>query len=258
MNQRYGEAVPPLERAWAADHGNLRAGALLATAYLRTGSAKKAAALLGTEAFAKADDPATLLLRVEALSAAEEQTKALDAAMLAEKKFPQLPQTHMAVGGQLTRMGRYEEAKSAFAATLQIAPGYPEAELGLADTLSKSGDHEASIEHYRAALGSGTTSVAARVGLARSLTALRRLTEAQSVLEESVAAYPSEPTFHGVELSRVYARLGKGDLAAEQTRIVRSCGPEGRGLDASALVACAAGDAAYTGHVSQRRAPGRP
>lgn len=219
MNQRYGEAVSPLERAWAADHGNLRAGALLATAYLRTGSAKKAAALLGTDAFAKADDPAMLLLRVEALSAAEEQTKALDAAMLAEKKFPQLPQTHMAVGGQLTRMGRYEEAKSAFAATLQIAPGYPEAELGLADTLSKSGEHQAAIEHYRAALGSETTSVAARVGLARSLTAVRRLTEAQSFLEESVAAYPSEPTLH-VELSRVYARLGKGDLAAEQTRIV--------------------------------------
>ena len=53
----------------------------------------------------QADDPATLLLRVEALSAAEEQTKALDAAMHAEKKFPQLPQTHMAVGGQLSTDG---------------------------------------------------------------------------------------------------------------------------------------------------------
>lgn len=219
MNHRYAEAVTPLERAWAADQSNLRVGALLATAYLRTDSAKKAAALLETGAFAKSDDAATLLLRVEALNAAEEPAKALDAALQAEKKFPQLPQTHMAVGGQLARMGRYAEAKSAFSETLKLAPGYPEAELGLADTLSKSGDHQSAIEHYRAALGAKATAVAARVGLARSLTALRRLAEAESVLEESIAAYPAEATLH-VELSRVYARLGKADLAAEQTRIV--------------------------------------
>jgi tetratricopeptide (TPR) repeat protein len=226
MNQRYVEAVPPLERAWAADPGNLRAGALLATAYLRTGSAKKAAALLKEQKFVNADDPATLLLRVEALNAADDGSEALDAALQAQKKFPRLPQTHMAVAGQLTRLGRYNEAKPAFAETLKLAPGYPEAELGFADTLSRSGDHAAAIEHYRVAIHAATTAIAARAGLARSLTALRRFEEAQTILEESVAAYPAEPALR-VELSRVYARLGKPDLAAEQTRIIEKLRGEG-------------------------------
>lgn len=226
MNQRYEEAIPPLERAWAADKDNLRTGALLATAYLRTGSAKKAAALVGTGLFAQADDPATLLLRVEVLNAAEEQPKALDAARLAAKKFPQLAQTRLALGGQLALMGRYEEARTEFAETLRLAPGYPEAELGLADTLSKSGDHQGAIEHYRAASGSERTSMAARLGLARSLTAARRLAEAQTVLEEGVAAYPSDAALR-VELARVYARQGKAGLAAEQTRMVEKLRAEG-------------------------------
>ena len=75
MNQRYQEAVAPLEKAWSADATNVRSGLLLATAYLRTGAAKKAAALLTGEAFRNASDPAGLMLRVEALNAAEDQTQ---------------------------------------------------------------------------------------------------------------------------------------------------------------------------------------
>jgi tetratricopeptide (TPR) repeat protein len=223
MNQRYADAIAPLERARAADPGNVRSGLLLATAYLRTGAAKKAAALLGADAYRNATDPAPFLLRVEALNAAENQTGALAAALEAQKKFPQIAQTHMAVAGQLARLGRYQEAQPAFAAALRLAPGYPEAELGLADTLARSGDHAAAIEHYRAAQ---TLGVPARSGFARSLIALRRFDEARAVLEESIAAFPSEAALH-VELSRVYARLGKPDLAAEQTRIVEKLRGEG-------------------------------
>jgi tetratricopeptide (TPR) repeat protein len=226
MNQRYAESIAPLERVWAADSTDLRAGALLATAYLRTGSAKKAAALLAGEKFGSAADPAPLLLRAEALNAAEDPAGALEAALQARKKFPHLPQTHMAVAGQLTRLGRYQEARPAFAETLKLAPGYPEAELGLADTLSRSGDHAAAIEHYRAAMNAGGTAVAARSGLARSLIALRQFQDARKMLEESVAAWPSEAALH-VELARVYARLGQPELAAEQTRIVEKLRGEG-------------------------------
>jgi tetratricopeptide (TPR) repeat protein len=42
MNQRYAEAVPPLELAWKRDPANTRLGALVATAYLRTGDPAKA------------------------------------------------------------------------------------------------------------------------------------------------------------------------------------------------------------------------
>jgi Tfp pilus assembly protein PilF len=82
------------------------------------------------------------------------------------------------------------------------------------------------LEHYRSAIKSQSTAVAARSGLARSLIALRQFEEAQQLLESSVAAYPSEVTLH-IELARVYARLGKPELAAEQSRIVEKLRAEG-------------------------------
>jgi Flp pilus assembly protein TadD len=226
MNHRYGEAVAPLERVWAANRGEVRVGALLATAYLRTGSGKKAADVLSNEAFRNSEDPAAILLRVEALNAAEDSAGALEAAQEAQKRFPHLPQTNMALAAQLSRLGRYQEAQPAFAATLKLAPGYPEAELGLADTLARAGDHAAAVEHYQAAVKAERTAVAARSGLGRSLIALRRFADARRLLEESVAAYPGEASLR-VELSRVYARLGEAALAAEQTKVIEQLRSEG-------------------------------
>ena len=42
---------------------------------------------------------------------------------------------------------------------------------------------------------------------------------ARRILEDGLALHPSEVSLR-LELSRVYARLGKSDLAAEQTKIV--------------------------------------
>jgi tetratricopeptide (TPR) repeat protein len=221
MNQQYADAVAPLERAYAAEREDVRTGTLLATAYLRTGAAKKAAELLAADTFRKAGDPSPLLLRAEALNAAEDSTGALEAAQEAQQRFPAAPEAHMAVAGQLTRLGRYQEAKPEFERVLKLAPGYPEAELGLADSLSKSGDYAGAIIHYTVVINVDRTAIPARAGVARSLIALRRFDEARKLLEDSVSAYPSEAALHA-ELSRVYARLGKPELAAEQTRIVET------------------------------------
>jgi predicted Zn-dependent protease len=167
------------------------------------------------------------LLRVEVLNATEDPNGALAAALEARRRFPQLPQAQMAVAQQLARLGRYQEAQSAFAQTVKLAPGYPEAELGLADTLSRSGDHAAAVEHYRSATTNQRTAVAARTGLARSLIALRHLDEARQLLEASITEYPAEAALH-IELSRVYARLGKRELAAEQSKIVEKLRGEGK------------------------------
>lgn len=221
MNQRYQDALAPLERVWQSNENDVRIGALLATAWLRTGAPEKAAALLSGDAFRSSSEPAVLLLRVEALNATEDQEGALAAAQEAQKRFPKLPQAHLAVAQQFARLGRYQEAQPAFTETLKLAPGHPEAELGLADTLSRAGDYAGAIPHYRAAAASERTSLAARAGLARSLIASRSFEAARKVLEESIRAHPSEVSLH-IELSRVYARLGERDLAAEQTRIVES------------------------------------
>lgn len=219
MNQRYKEAVEPLERVWEASRTDARLGALLATAYLRTGSAGKAAALLARDEFRNPAEPAPLLLRIEALNATEDPTAALKIAEEARTKFANIPQCHLALAQQLARLGRYSDAGPVFAEVLRLAPGHPEAELGMADTLARSGDHASAAAHYRTAVTHERTALAARTGLARSLIAMRQFEEARQSLEESIRAFPSDPGLR-VELSRAYARLGRQDLAAEQTRMV--------------------------------------
>jgi len=150
MNQRYAEAIPPLEQAWKKDSSNGRLGALLATAYLRTHAPAKAIPIL-KKSSANTNDPAPLFLLVEALAESQQHEEALAAARQAQQRFPKLAQAHMAVAQQLARLGRYQEARPAFEETLKLAPGQNEAELGLADVLQKAGEHEAALEHYRAA-----------------------------------------------------------------------------------------------------------
>jgi tetratricopeptide (TPR) repeat protein len=219
MNQRYSDAIEPLERVWQSDQSNVRVGALLATAYLRTGAAAQAVPILKSTALRSSKDPAPALLLVEALNAVEDQNGALEVALEAQSGFPKFPQAHLAAAQQLARVGKYQEARPAFEKTLQLSPGLPEAELGFADSLQKSGDHEAALDRYRAAMHVDRTAPAAVAGLARSLLALRRLEEARKLLEDAVAKYPSQVPLR-VELSRVYARLGKSDLASEQTKAV--------------------------------------
>lgn len=219
MTQNYKEAIAPLERAWRMQPDNARVGALLATSYLRTGAPSQAVTVLRSPPFRSVHEPAPLLLLVEALNGTEQQQAALESALAAQKQFPKYPQTQMAVAQQLARVGKYSEARPAFEETLKLVPGHPEAELGLAEVLQKSGEHDAALPHYKAAYEAESTSLAARTGAARSLIALRRLDDARKLLEEAVLKHPAEPALR-VELSRVYARLGEKQLAAEQTQIL--------------------------------------
>jgi Flp pilus assembly protein TadD len=215
MNQNYAEAVAPLEVAWKTDTANARLGALLGTAYLRSGAAGKAVPVLRVVANLKKDDPAARLLLIEALDTSGDPAHALQLATEAKSQFSASPEIQMLAAQQFVKAGNYEEARAAFEHVLALKPGQPEAELGLADSLQKSGEHEPAILHYRAA----GSSLLARLGEARSLVALRRLEEARKVLEDALPENPAEVSLR-VELARVYARLGMSSLASEQTRIV--------------------------------------
>jgi tetratricopeptide (TPR) repeat protein len=104
MNQKYAEAAGALERAWQMDSTNPKVGALLATSYLRTGAASKAVPILRSLTERSQNDPAPVLLLVEALNATEDTNGALQAAQSAQKQFPGIPQSHMAVAQQLARL----------------------------------------------------------------------------------------------------------------------------------------------------------
>lgn len=221
MNRRYAEAVAPLERLMRGPTPpNERVPLLLATAYLRTGAAARAVPLL-RKATVSANDPSAPLLLIEALGAAQDSGAALGAALAAERRFPGSAEVQLALARQLTRAGRYREARPAFEAALALAAGQPqpEAELGLADSLQKSGEHALAVERYRAALAHLSTELPARLGLARSLVALRQLADARRTLEQGLEAHAGDVALR-LELSRVYARLGERDLAAHEARIV--------------------------------------
>ena len=125
----------------------------------------------------------------------------------------------MALAQQLSRVGRYQEARPVFERVLQLEPGQPEASLGLADGLQKAGEQEAAVEAYGVAMNYRSTTLAARLGSARSLVSLKRLEQARRMLEEGLGSHASEPSLH-LELSRVYARLGLTDLAAREAQLV--------------------------------------
>lgn len=236
MNQRYGEAIAPLERllktAPAAAAGHERARQLLATAFIRTGAPAKAVPLLrGQPAGGAARDPAATLLLVEALAASQDAAGALEAARAGTARFPKHGGLQLALARQLTRAGRYQEARPAFEAALALAQAgeaLPEAELGLADALQKAGEHEGALARYRAALVHPATELAARLGLARSLIATRQLAEARRTLEQGLEAHSDDVALR-LDLSRVYARLGEKELAAHEARIVEQLQQRGAG-----------------------------
>jgi tetratricopeptide (TPR) repeat protein len=215
MNQRYPEALPPLELAWKRDPANTRLGALVATAYLRTGDPTKAIVVLHRISSQRKDDPAAQLLLVEALDASGDREKALEESMQLQRQFPGVAQAQMAAAQQLVKAGKYEQAGAAFEEVLKLSPGQKEAEMGLADSLQKSGRYQASLDHFVAA----GPALPARLGQARSLVAMKQFEEARRVLESALPEDPSNVTLR-LELSRVYARLGQAGLAAEQAKII--------------------------------------
>ena len=219
MSRRYAEAIAPLELARKIDAANPRIATLLATAYMRTGEATKAIPILRAATELLSQDSAPLFLLVEAQNAIGDTNGALETALRAQKLFPDSAQAQMAVAQQYARVGRYQHARPVFEQVLRLEPGHPEAELGLADTMQRAGDHSSAVDHYRQAIPASSTGLAARIGLARSLAALRRLDDAQKVLEETVTSHPADLSAR-LELSRVYMRQGKSDLASEQSKIV--------------------------------------
>lgn len=220
MTQHYAEARAPLEAARRLDPSNSRVAALLATTYLRTGRAAEAVKLLRDSGAAATADPSGALMLVEALDASGQTEPAVEAARQVVRRFPELATAHMALAQQLARAGRYDQARLVFVRVLELEPGQPEAALGLADTLQRGGEHGAALDAYRPALRYRSTTLAARLGSARSLLALQHLEEARKMLEGGLPEHASASALR-LELSRVYARLGLAERAEREAEAVQ-------------------------------------
>jgi tetratricopeptide (TPR) repeat protein len=135
----------------------------------------------------------------------------------AVKRFPQLAKAWLSHGQQLARLGRYHEAGLEFAKASELAPDDIDALLGLAEAQQKDGDYQGSFDTYQRALARDGD-VTAALGTARSLMFLGKPADARAVLEQSAAANANNSQLH-IELSRIYARLGQKDLAAQQAQL---------------------------------------
>jgi Flp pilus assembly protein TadD len=186
---------------------------------LRSGAPAKAIPLVRSALEQQQSDPKLYFLLVECLNSAEDQNGALAVAQEAVRRFPDLAKAHLAAGQQLARLGRYSEAGPEFAKAAQLAPRTKEPLLGLAEVQNKAGQYSGSLATYRQVLEIDPTDLTALLGAARNLIASGNMAEAKQQLESAAAAHFDNPQVH-MELSRVYARLGDREHAAEQSRLV--------------------------------------
>jgi thioredoxin-like negative regulator of GroEL len=221
---RYREAIPVLETLRRLLPDNVRAATLLGIAYLRTGAPKQAAPVvreaLNAPTGAGRGDLNLHLLLVEALNGADDAAGALHGAQEAARLFPKEEKAQLCLAQQLAVAGKYQEAGPVFQRALELAPDNVPALLGLADVQFRSGSYQEALATYRRAAELDKSDAAAQVGIAKSLISLNRFAEAQGVLESAVAAHPDDYQLR-FELSRVYARLGDKERAAEQARIMQ-------------------------------------
>lgn len=219
LQDNYKDAVAPLEGAVAADPHDKKMAGLLSVAYYRTGAPGKAIPILRAAIQASPDDPKIYFLLVDCLNATEKQQEALAVADEALKRFPDLSQASLGKAQQLARLGRYHEASPLFAKAADLTPDRVEPLLGLAEAQQKDGVYEESLATYQRAIRLDRD-VTAVLGAARDFIFLNRLTEARTLLEQSISEHAGSSQMH-LELSRVYARIGEKQLAEEQTRIVQ-------------------------------------
>jgi tetratricopeptide (TPR) repeat protein len=219
LQGNYKDAIAPLEAARASDPQDRKMAGLLSLAYDRTGAPAKAIPILRESIQASPGDPKLYFLLIDCLNAAEKQQEALEVADQAVSRFPDLAQAWLGKAQQLARIGRYHDASPAFSKAASLAPDRVEPLLGLAEAQQKDGAYEESRATYQRAIPLDRDATAI-LGAARDLIFLNRLSDARTLLEQSVAEHNTSSQMH-LELSRVYARMGEKQLAEEQTRIVQ-------------------------------------
>jgi predicted Zn-dependent protease len=96
---------------------------------------------------------------------------------------------------------------------VELQPGQPNAEKSLGEVLSQTGDDLGSAEHYGEALQLEPTYIAARVGLADTLTLLGDYSDAREQYDRAIAAAESPRDRFHAEYQKALVPLWEGHLA---------------------------------------------
>jgi tetratricopeptide (TPR) repeat protein len=169
------------------------------------------------EALAKnPNDVATLRSLGFVLTELEEDESALVKDTEAVELAPRHPIAWRSKGVDLFRLKRYEEALHAFTRATELAPGGPEMWHAKGSALWKLAQYEEAADAFRRATAS-QASPDACFGLAASLDALGRHTEALDALRQAVGLAPELRQLWAM-LGRTYRKLGNAQAAEHAFR----------------------------------------
>ena len=119
---------------------------------------------------------------------------------------------HNALGLELYKNGRLEEAIEHYREAIEISPIYMDARVNIAAALMQSGRTDEAEQHYRAAMRLSPGDPLISMNLAVALMGKGRLEEAADLFRQVLERQPDDPPAHGA-LGVVLARLGKHDEA---------------------------------------------
>jgi Tfp pilus assembly protein PilF len=116
---------------------------------------------------------------------------------------------HHAVGTELLRAGRPEEARPHFEEALRIKPSWPGAHFGLAEALSAEGEHAAALARYQAGLRLAPRNLRGRIGYGKALADAGRYEEAIHQLRRALRKA------RGRQAARAHALLARSLAASD-------------------------------------------
>jgi Flp pilus assembly protein TadD len=153
-----------------------------------------------------------------------------------------VPRALLLRGQALVRLGRPVEAEQAFLSTIEMAPTTPAVRLALADLLNAQGRAAEALTHYRAQLEMTPDSPETLSGIGLALYASGRGAEAVQAFERVVTLRPGDPD-PLINLGNALAGEGRLDEAAARYRAALAMAPSRASLmSALALVLAARGE----------------
>jgi tetratricopeptide (TPR) repeat protein len=193
----------------------------LARVYLGTFQLRKAEAVLDRWAAEAPADPRPYLWRAEVDRRVQHGSDSLEADYRrALERAPQLPAARLGLADTLQTMRRYAEARSEYAAYLDLRPDDPAGHLGAAQSAHNLGDEVGTTQHLQRALSlnhgnAGALKLSAEIAVHRG-----DVSSALGYLDRVVAVAPFEVDVR-YSRSLLYSRLGRRDDAASEQAVVQ-------------------------------------
>jgi tetratricopeptide (TPR) repeat protein len=131
------------------------------------------------------------------------------------QRHPYLYAVHDHLGRLLLQARKPAEARVTFKAALTAAPGFMNAQYGLADVLAAEGNVQQAIDQYAALVQQTPDRANALVEMANFLNRVGRATEARERLEEAVQIHPDDPQLR-MHLGNAWAKAGSLEGAIDQ------------------------------------------